>query len=71
MAKDSWARADDAVRDLRLGLAAWRGVDAGRSVRWYHRGVSGEPSDEVVSLALTVSEAEALARHLHALPRRG
>ncbi|MGH3321203.1 MAG: hypothetical protein ACRDN9_13690 [Streptosporangiaceae bacterium] len=59
-----WARADDAVRELRLALAQWRGREAARSVRWYQRGVGGEPSEEVVSLALTVGEAEALARLL-------
>ncbi|MGH3320366.1 MAG: hypothetical protein ACRDN9_09325 [Streptosporangiaceae bacterium] len=68
MRDNTWARADDAVSELRLAVAKWRGRDADRSIRWYHRGVSGEPSEEVVSLALTVGEAEALARHLWTLP---
>ncbi|MGH3501966.1 MAG: hypothetical protein ACRDQA_13940 [Nocardioidaceae bacterium] len=59
---------DDAVRELLLAMEKWRGRDVGRSVRWYSRGVSGESSEEVVSLALTVREAEVLARHLPALP---
>ncbi|MGH3321246.1 MAG: hypothetical protein ACRDN9_13935 [Streptosporangiaceae bacterium] len=68
MRDQPWARADEAVSGLCLALAKWRGHDAGRSVRWYHRGVSDEPSEEVVSLALTVGEAETLARHLLAFP---
>ncbi|MGH3320570.1 MAG: hypothetical protein ACRDN9_10375 [Streptosporangiaceae bacterium] len=68
MHDNSWARADEAVFDLCLALERWRGRDAGRSVRWCHRGVAGEPSEEVVSLALTVAEAERLARHLEAFP---
>lgn len=66
-----WVRPDDAVRDLQAGLGRWRGREATRSVRWYWRGVSGEPSEETVAVSLTVGEAEALARVLLAAPVEG
>ncbi|MGH3319837.1 MAG: hypothetical protein ACRDN9_06580 [Streptosporangiaceae bacterium] len=65
---DPWVRADEVVRGLQSALARWRGGDACRSVRWYWRGVSGEPSEETVAVSLTVSEAEALIRVLAAVP---
>ncbi|MGH3320367.1 MAG: methyltransferase domain-containing protein [Streptosporangiaceae bacterium] len=39
--------------DLRLALDRWRGRAGGGTARWYGRGGSGGPSQEVVSLAWT------------------
>lgn len=62
-----WHRANLAVADLRGVLGAWRGNGyAAKDVCWHHRGVSGRVSTEVVSVTLTVPEAETLARWIAA-----